>query len=231
MLEVWQLQGGWGPTLVVEDVDLRLEVGETVAILGRNGVGKTTLLELLVGRAKRRGGRIRLGGEDIGALPVHARAVRGLGYVPQGREVFPSLTVMEHLQIACRPGRWTIPRVLALFPRLGERRGSYGNQLSGGEQQMLAIARALLGNPRIVLMDEPFEGLAPVIVDHLVASIREIARSGEMGMLLVEQRADIALDLSQRCLVMDRGRCVHQGASVELARDEQRLSNLMGLGH
>ena len=231
MLETRKLHGGWGPTLVVEDMALHVGSGETVVILGRNGVGKSTLLELLVGRAQRRSGAILLGGTDIATLPVHERARRGLGYVPQSREVFPSLTVAEHLQVAMRPGEWTIARVLELFPRLGERMGSYGTQLSGGEQQMLAIARALLGNPRVLLMDEPFEGLAPIIVEHLVRSIRTIVQGGSMALLLVEQRVDIALDLSNRCIVMDRGRSVFQGESSELARNEERIAALMGLGH
>lgn len=230
MLETRMLFGGWGPTLVIEEMNLQVGPGETVVILGRNGVGKSTLLELVVGRAQRRSGAILLGGTDIAMLPVHERARCGLGYVPQSREVFPSLTVAEHLQVAVRPGAWTIARVLELFPRLGERMGSYGKQLSGGEQQMLAIARALLGNPRVLLMDEPFEGLAPIIVEHLVHSIRAIIQEGTVGLLLVEQRVDIALDLSHRCIVMDRGRCVFEGASRELARDQDRIAALMGLG-
>ena len=230
MLETRKLRGGWGPTLVVEDFSMRIGRGETLAILGRNGVGKTTLLELLIGRAQRRGGAVLLNGEDIAMLPSHVRACRGLGYVPQGREVFASLTVEEHLQIAQRPGEWTRSDVVQLFPRLGERLGSHGNQLSGGEQQMLAIARALLGNPRVLLMDEPFEGLAPIIVEHLVASIRRIVQSGSLALMLVEQRVDIALDLSDRCVVMDRGRCVFAGDSAALAGDEARLATLMGLG-
>lgn len=231
MLETRKLTGGWGPTLVVEDLNLRVAAGETVAIIGRNGVGKSTLLELLIGRAQRRGGSIVLDGAELTGLASHERARRGLGYVPQGREVFPSLTVAEHLQVAQRPGEWTVRRVMDLFPRLGERLASHGNQLSGGEQQMLAIARALLGNPRALLMDEPFEGLAPIIVEHLVHSIRKIVQDSSLALLLVEQRVDIALDLSHRCIVMDRGRSVFEGASEQLAGDEGRVAALMGLSH
>ena len=231
MLELHKLNGGWGPTLVVENLALQVGRGETVAIVGRNGVGKSTLLELIVGRAQWRSGSILLDGGDVAQLAVHERARRGLGYVPQSREVFPSLTVAEHLQVAARPGEWTPKRVVDLFPRLGERLGSHGNQLSGGEQQMLAIARALLGNPRVLLMDEPFEGLAPIIVEHLVRSIRSIVSTSSLAVLLVEQRVDIALDLSHRCIVMDRGQAVFQGVSADLAGDEDRIAALMGLGH
>ena len=231
MLEIAHLNGGWGPTLIVEDFSLKLPQGKTVAIIGRNGVGKSTLLELLVGRAQRRSGSIRLGQHDLSDMPIHQRARCGLAYVPQGREVFPSLTVREHLEVAQRPGPWTIARIEAMFPRLPERAASHGNQLSGGEQQMLAIARALLGNPKVLLMDEPFEGLAPIIVEQLVRIIRDIVRDGGLTVLLVEQRVDIALELSDRCIVMDRGRGVFEGNSSELAGDDAGVTALMGLVH
>jgi branched-chain amino acid transport system ATP-binding protein len=162
-------------------------------------------------------------------LPIHDRATRGIGYVPQQREVFPSLTVKEHLTIAARPGRWTADVVLTLFPALAERRNSLGRHLSGGEQQMLAIARALLTNPSVILMDEPSEGLAPVVVEQLVEAIRTLVGDGALSVLLVEQRIDIALDLSSRCLVMDRGRIAHQGSSA--AFRESDMAMLLGLGH
>jgi branched-chain amino acid transport system ATP-binding protein len=192
-------------------------------------VGKSTLLELLVGRARRRSGRILLAGTDIASLPIHQRARSGIGYVPQGREVFPSLTVREHLEVAARPGEWNVTRVLALFPHLGERLGNHGTQLSGGEQQMLSVARALLGNPRVLLMDEPFEGLSPLIVKLLLDSIRTIVANGSLSLLLVEQRVDLALELSQRCLVLDRGRCVFEGTSSEVSEENTNLAALMGL--
>ncbi len=229
MLEIQGLTGGWGQTTVVEDLDLALAPGETVAIIGRNGVGKSTLFELIVGRAQRRAGTILLGGVDISNIAIHARAVAGLGYVPQEREVFKSLTVKEHFAVAERPGRWNEEAIISLFPLLGRRINNLGSQLSGGEQQMLSIARALIGNPKILLMDEPSEGLAPVVVEQLVNAMRSVVGDGTLSVLLVEQRVDIALDLASRCLIMDRGRVVHEGSSASLRENEKRLGQLMGL--
>lgn len=229
MLELRALTGGWGPTTVIEEVSLQVRTGETVAILGRNGVGKLTLLELVTGRAQRRAGTILLGTDDLSALPTYRRAALGLGLVPQEREVFPSLTVKENLGVALRAGRWTEQRVLELFPSLSQRMTSFGRQLSGGEQQMLSIARALVGNPRVLLMDEPSEGLAPLIVEQLVAAMRAVVEDGSLAILLIEQRTSVALELASRCLIMDRGRIVHEEASATLAATPERIAQLIGL--
>jgi len=230
VLEIVGLTGGWGPTTMVERLDLSVAAGETVAIVGRNGVGKTTLLELIAGRAQLQSGEIRADGRDICRLPIHERARAGIGYVPQQREVFRSLTVKEHLTIAARPGRWTEDAVLELFPSLAGRLHAFGAHLSGGEQQMLAIARALVTNPTVLLMDEPSEGLAPVVVEQLVGAIRDLVGARTLSVLLVEQRVDIALDLASRCIVMDRGRIVRDAPSRDYRSGAIDMGDMMGLG-
>jgi branched-chain amino acid transport system ATP-binding protein len=229
MLEITGLCGGWGQTTIIEDLSLKLDPAETLAVLGRNGVGKTTLLELITGRCQRHKGAITFEGLDISAGQTWQRANAGIGYVPQAREVFPSLTVRENISVAARPGFWSERRLLELFPSLGRRLANSAAQLSGGEQQMLSIARALSGNPKLLLMDEPSEGLAPVVIEQLVIAMREVAVSSSLAIILVEQRADIALELSQRCIVINRGRIVHHGLSTELIGDEERLGGLLGL--
>jgi branched-chain amino acid transport system ATP-binding protein len=229
MLELRDLTGGWGPTTIVEDISMCVKAGETVAVIGRNGVGKSTLLEVIVNRARYTCGAITLDGHDLTGLSTYRRARMGVGYVPQQREVFATLTVAEHLAISQRPGPWTRETVLVQFPSLARRLESRGNQLSGGEQQMLAIARALLGNPSVLLLDEPSEGLAPVIVETLVSTIKSLAANRSMAILLVEQRIDVALDLSDRYVIMDRGRIVQEGATAELRRSIDQLPAMMGL--
>jgi branched-chain amino acid transport system ATP-binding protein len=224
------VSAGYGETVVLEDIRLTLAEGETLSIIGRNGVGKTTLLATVMGHNTLHGGDVRLHGRTIARLPPHRRNWAGLGYVPQEREVFPSLTLRENLEVAARPGAWTVDKVFGLFPRLGERQKNRGNQLSGGEQQMLAIARALIGNPSVVLMDEPSEGLAPVIVEELARAVKRLAATEGLTMILVEQNTRLALDISPRAAVMDRGRIVFDGASAELKRDPDRLHRLIGVG-
>ncbi|MBM3486668.1 MAG: ABC transporter ATP-binding protein [Alphaproteobacteria bacterium] len=229
ILDLDGVSAGYGETIVLEDVALALGAGESVSIIGRNGVGKSTLLATMMGHTTLHRGRIVLAGQDIAALPIHRRALAGLGYVPQEREIFPSLSLRENLEIAARPGRWTIEAVLELFPPLAARLGNMGNQLSGGEQQMLAIARALVGNPVVLLMDEPTEGLAPVIVDSLVAAMHRLRSDHGFAIVLVEQHAEIALDFSDRTIVMSRGRIVYDGPSATLKADHALLDSLIGV--
>ena len=225
-----KVRAGYGETVVLEGVSLALPPRGTLAVLGRNGVGKSTLLATIMGHTTLHGGSIALDGHAIARLAPHRRARLGLGWVPQERDVFRSLTVEENLAVAERPGRWTLARVYDLFPALAERRRHYGNELSGGEQQMLSIGRALMGNPSVLLLDEPLEGLAPVIVDTVLRSIERLKREDSLAILLVEQHARQALAETERVLILDRGRIVHQGDSRALLDAPDRLAALMGVG-
>jgi branched-chain amino acid transport system ATP-binding protein len=218
---------GYGETIVLEDISLDLPAGGTLALLGRNGVGKTTLLATMMGHTRLRAGSIRFADREITLLAPFRRARLGIGFVPQEREIFPSLTVAENLVVAGRPGRWSLERIYDFFPSLAERRQHRGNQLSGGEQQMLAIGRALMGNPSLLLMDEPLEGLAPVIVDALLAGLDRLEREDDLGLLLVEQHARLALELAQQAIVLDRGAIVFSGPSRELLAAPDRLASLI----
>ncbi|KFX27123.1 ABC transporter ATP-binding protein [Ralstonia solanacearum] len=224
-----RVTAGYGNAVVLDDVSFGLDAGGSLALLGRNGVGKTTLLATLMGFTRLHGGRIRWRGADIARVPPHRRARAGLGWVPQERWMFPSLTVEEHLTAVLRPGAWDVARVYQTFPRLEERRRNLGNQLSGGEQQMVAIARALVTNPALLLLDEPMEGLAPIIVQELGRAIRALVDGGGMAVILVEQHARLALELTQRALVLDRGRIVHASASADLLADAPLLQRLVAM--
>jgi branched-chain amino acid transport system ATP-binding protein len=226
MLELREVRAGYGDAVVLDGISLALAEGGRLAVLGRNGVGKSTLLLTLMGYTRLHRGALLWRGHDISRLPPHRRARLGIGWVAQEREIFASLTVQENLTVAARPGDWTLERAYALFPRLAERRTHRGNQLSGGEQQMLAIARALLTNPRLLLLDEPLEGLAPLIVEELAQALANLAG---VAMILVEQHAEIALSLTTQALVIERGRIAHAGASRELAADERLLERYVGV--
>ena len=223
------MTAGYGNAIVLDDVSFTLEAGGSLALLGRNGVGKTTLLSTLMGFTRLHGGRIRWQGADIAKVAPHKRARAGLGWVPQERWMFPSLTVEEHLTAVARPGAWDVARVYKTFPRLQERRRNLGNQLSGGEQQMVAIARALMTNPALLLLDEPMEGLAPIIVQELGRAIRALVDEGGMAVIVVEQHARLALELTQRALVLDRGRIVHASSSADLLADKPLLQRLVAV--
>ena len=230
MAEALRLSGvraGYGETVVLEDIEFSLAERGSLAVLGRNGVGKSTLLATLMGLTTFHSGSIEYLGRRIERRPVHERSRLGIGYVPQAREIFPSLSVEENLLVAARPGRWSMARVYDLFPRLAERRRHYGNQISGGEQQMLAIARALMGNPTLLLLDEPLEGLAPIIVNLLLEAIDRLMREDSLTVVLVEQHAKLTLEATQQALVLSRGRIVFNGASAELLADAERLASLI----
>jgi branched-chain amino acid transport system ATP-binding protein len=226
LLELKGLTSGYGEAVVLEDVSLVLERNGSLAVLGRNGVGKSTLLLTVMGYTRVHRGSIAFQGRDITALAAHRRAQLGIGWVAQEREIFPSLTLEENLTVAARPGRWDLAAVYELFPRLKQRRANMGSQLSGGEQQMLAIARALMTNPAVLLLDEPLEGLAPIIVEELAVSLRNLEGT---AIVLVEQHTEIALSLTEDAVVIERGRIVHRAPSAELARDPEMAERVLGL--
>ena len=229
LLQVEGLRSGYGEAVVVQGVSLTLGQGQSLALLGRNGTGKTTLLNTLIGVTRRHAGRIVLAGQDITALPPHRRAAAGIGWVPQERNIFKSLTVDENLTAVARPGPWTVQRAYEMFPRLAERKANMGNQLSGGEQQMLAVARALVLNPKLLLLDEPLEGLAPIMVEELLRSIARVVRDEGMSAIIVEQNPKAILPITHRTVVLDRGAVVHEGLSAELLADRARLDRWLAV--
>jgi branched-chain amino acid transport system ATP-binding protein len=229
LLSIDRLSAGYGEAIVLSDVTLSLQEGLSLALLGRNGMGKTTLVNSIVGVTRYRGGAIRLAGRDITRLRPDQRAHAGVGWVPQERNIFKSLTLHENLTAIARPGPWTPDKVYALFPRLGERKSNMGNQLSGGEQQMLALGRALVLNPKLVLLDEPLEGLAPIIVEELLAALKRITREEGLSAILVEQNAQKVLDVTDRAVILERGMIVYTGASAELRDDRRVLEKYIGV--
>jgi len=226
LLELKGVRAGYGDAVVLDDVSLEVPKNGSLAVLGRNGVGKSTLLMTVMGYTRMHLGTISFDGKDITALPPHRRAQLGIGWVAQEREIFPSLTLEENLTVAARPGTWNLEKVFQLFPRLQERRKNMGNQLSGGEQQMLAIARSLMTNPSLLLLDEPLEGLAPIIVEELASAMKHVQGT---AIVLVEQHTGLALSLTEDAVVIERGRIVHRARSAELARDPEMAERVLGL--
>ena len=226
LLEIQDVRAGYGDAVVLDGISLGLPEAGSLAVLGRNGVGKSTLLLTIMGFASVSRGTLAFRGRDILGMPPHRRAQLGIGWVAQEREIFPSLSVEENLTVAARPGHWTLGEVYRLFPRLEERRANLGNQLSGGEQQMLAIARALMTNPSLLLLDEPLEGLAPIIVEELAAALKNLQG---VAIILVEQHAEVALALTKDAVVIERGRIVHRAPSAQFARDAGTLERYLGL--
>jgi branched-chain amino acid transport system ATP-binding protein len=228
-LELKDVSAGYGETVVLENLNLAIATGESISVIGRNGVGKSTLLSTIMGHTTLHKGEVLLGEQSLNLMPVYRRSASGVGFVPQEREIFPSLSVRENLEVGARSGHWTEDRVFALFPNLKERLGNMGNQLSGGEQQMLSIARALMTNPSVLLMDEPTEGLAPVIVEALTAVLVKLRSESGLSIILVEQNSRVAFEFSARTVVMDKGHIVYDGTSAALRDDPERLAQYIGV--
>jgi len=229
LLHLEKLWAGYGEAVVLEDIALTLNEGDSLSLLGRNGMGKTTLLSTLMGAANYHSGTIRFAGQDLSKVAPHARAHLGLGWVPQERDIFPSLSVEENLTVVATRGHWDLQKIYTMFPRLQERRANMGNQLSGGEQQMLAIGRALMLNPKLLLLDEPLEGLAPLIVQELLSIIQQLTEESGMAVILVEQHARQILPLTRQALVLERGRSVYHGAAQALLDDSALLDGWLGV--
>jgi branched-chain amino acid transport system ATP-binding protein len=233
LLKVENLRAGYGEAVVLQDVSLSLDEGQTLALLGRNGTGKTTLINTLAGATRQHGGSIMLGAGSarvaLHKLPSHERAAVGIGWVPQERNIFKSLTVHENLTAVARPGKWNPDRVYTMFPRLAERKSNLGTQLSGGEQQMLAVGRALVLNPKLLLLDEPLEGLAPIIVEELLRAIARITRDEGLSAIIVEQHPQAILAISHRAVVLDHGTVVHSGSADDLREQPELLDRLLGV--
>jgi branched-chain amino acid transport system ATP-binding protein len=229
LLAIEGLRAGYGEAVVLPNLSLRLSDGEVLALLGRNGTGKTTLINSIVGVTRRFGGTVALSGRDLTSMRPDQRARAGIGWVPQERNIFRSLTVEENMTAVAQPGPWSVERVYEMFPRLRERRGNFGNQLSGGEQQMLAIGRALTLNPKVLLLDEPTEGLAPIIVEELLAALGKITRAGGICSIIVEQNAQKILGLADRVVILERGTIVHDAASAALKADPAALERYLGV--
>ena len=231
LLKLDKVWAGYGDAVVLEDISFAMEEAGSLALLGRNGMGKSTLLATLMGATRFKSGQMSFLGQDLVAVPSYGRAQAGLGWVPQERDIFPSLTVEENLTVVQRPGPWTLEKIYQMFPRLEERRSNMDNQLSGGEQQMLAMGRALMVNPKLLLLDEPLEGLAPLIVQELLRIIERMVASGGMAVILVEQHAHQILPLTRQAIVLERGRVVYSGDSQTLRRDRAQLDRWLGVGH
>lgn len=233
ILRCIQLSAGWGHTHVISEISFELPAGETLAVLGRNGVGKTTLISAIAGRARVKGGSIEFGGQVISEMSAYRRAAFGIGFVPQEREIFPSLSVEENLIVATRvrgsESAWSLERVYDLFPRLYERRRLGGTRLSGGEQQMLSIGRALMGNPSLLLMDEPLEGLAPIIVDVIVDALKRVRAESGAAIVLVEQHADVAMEFTDRVMVLDRGQVILDASDGKTKIAHEEIEKLVGV--